>query len=256
MYCEWGVDFIKVDDISFPYAAGEIELIQNAISKSKRDIVLSLSPGQAPLECAEHLKNHANMWRVSGDFWDMWDHLYTQFDLLNKWNEHMGPGHWPDGDMLPFGHVGIRSCEHGRGDRWTYFTKDEQVTLMSLWCIARSPLMFGGEMRDNDEWTLNLITNEEVLSILNNSNSNKQVYRKDDKVVWTAKNDDGDAYVALFNLTDKNSIVEFSLAELGLKTPCNARDLWLHNDLGTINLKVFADVAPHSCKLYKLKEVK
>src|SRR5659263_5032 len=132
LYALWEVDFVKVDDISNTYAmknsysaSGEIELISNAVEVCGRDIVISLSCGPSPLDKAEHLKQHANMWRTTRDFLDSWDDLYNSFEICNKWNNHSGPGHWPDADMLPIGHIAIRSCEHGLGDRLTRFSKDE-----------------------------------------------------------------------------------------------------------------------------------
>lgn len=253
MYADWGVDYIKVDDISFPYSSGEVEQIQNAIMNTGRDIILSLSPGPAQLENAEHLKRYSNMWRISDDFWDKWLLLYAQFERLDKWNPHMGEGHWPDADMLPFGHISIgeKWTENCKG-KWTGFTQTEQVTLMSLWCMARSPLMFGGEMTYNDQWTLDLITNDEVLSILKDSHSNRQLYRKDDKVVWTAQNSKGEAYVAMFNLTEEAAVVEVELSELNLTGGSLIRDLWLHTDLGTVTGTLSKEIQPHGSVLYKL----
>ena len=162
MYADWGVDFLKVDDIARPYHRAEIEAIAKAIEKTGREIVLSLSPGEAPVEEAEHLAKHANMWRMTDDFWDGWEQLRKMFDYCREWFPYVKEGGWPDCDMLPLGRIGIRS--HG-GDRMTRFTRDEQKLLMSLWCMFRSPLMFGGDMTYNDEFTLSLMQNEELIKI-------------------------------------------------------------------------------------------
>src|SRR5690349_6682720 len=130
LYASWGVDFVKVDDISSPYSPGEIELVRTAIDRCGRTMVLSLSPGPTTLAMAEHVKNNANMWRMTDDYWDRWEDLYNEFDRCHVWSEHVGPGHWPDADMLPLGHLAIRSFEHGVGDRWTRFSHDEQLTMM------------------------------------------------------------------------------------------------------------------------------
>src|SRR4051812_460884 len=112
MYAEWGVDFIKVDDIAasklYDTHLDEIRLIRKAIENCGRDMVLSLSPGPAPLEYAEDLTANANMWRMTDDFWDHWNLLYGMFERCEKWNEYTAVGHWPDCDMLPLGHIGIR----------------------------------------------------------------------------------------------------------------------------------------------------
>jgi hypothetical protein len=116
---------VKVDDISRPYHEHqrEIEAIRRAIDRTCRPMVLSLSPGETALDAAEHVKRHANLWRISDDFWDTWPALLEQFGRLARWNPHRGPGHWPDADMLPLGVLEL-------GRRTTRFTPDEQLTLV------------------------------------------------------------------------------------------------------------------------------
>jgi len=256
LYAEWGVDFVKVDDIAasrlYDTHLDEIRLIRKAIENCGRDMVLSLSPGPAPLEYAEDLKENANMWRMTDDFWDHWNLLYGMFERCEKWNEHTGAGHWPDCDMLPLGHIGIRSVDGGGADRLTRFTKDEQVTMMTLWSIFRSPLMFGGELRDNDEWTLSLLTNKEVLELNQNSHSNHLVYRKDDKIVWTAKDQDNNTYAALFNATDEEAVVEVTLEQLGITSKKRARNVWNQEELGEITDEIKQTLPPHGSILIKL----
>ena len=198
LYAEWGVDFIKIDDLSRPYHQGEIDLIRNAIDNCGRPMVLSLSPGETPVEKFAHVKTHANMWRTVDDFWDNWSQLNYQFAVCNKWAPYISPGNWPDADMLPLGHIAIRG-ERG-ADRRTNFTQDEQYTLMTLWTIFKSPLMFGGHLPDNDTFTNALLTNPEVLDMHNKSINNRQLFNNGDQIAWTA--DDpytGDKYLALFN---------------------------------------------------------
>ncbi len=255
LYAEWGVDLIKVDDMSFPYAKGEVELVRNAIDTCGRPIVLSLSPGPAPLEEVEHLKANANMWRMTGDYWDRWEDLYDEFEKCEHWSRHAGAGHWPDADMLPLGHLAIRSIEHARGDRWTRFTPDEQITMMTLWCIARSPLMVGCELRDNDVWTLNLLTNPDVLRILNHSHSNRQLYRYGLHISWTAEDEDGSTYLAVFNTGSTAVRIETPFKKLGLYGQVNVHDLWSREALGNYEQSCVALVPPHGARLLKLKVV-
>ena len=108
MYADWGVDFIKCDDISRPYdnvQKAEIEALRKAIDKTGRPILLSLSPGATPVKEGEHVMNHANMWRITDDFWDRWGLLSAMFERLDAWTPFRGPGHFPDADMLPIGIV-------------------------------------------------------------------------------------------------------------------------------------------------------
>ncbi|PLS01129.1 glycoside hydrolase family 27 protein [Neobacillus cucumis] len=256
LYADWGVDFVKVDDIAasrlYHIHKEEIELIRKAIDQCGRNMVLSLSPGPAPLEYAEDLKANANMWRMTDDYWDHWELLKNMFERCEKWNIHTGPGHWPDCDMLPLGHIGIRSVDGGGGDRWTRFTKDEQVTMMTLWSIFRSPLMFGGELRDNDDWTLSLLTNKEVLHVNQNSHSNRLVYRDEDKIVWTAKDDDDSTYVALFNIGESEHEVGFTWSQLGLQSEKRVKDIWTGQDKGRFIQEYKQILPPHGSALLKL----
>lgn len=224
LYAGWEVDFIKCDDMSAPrYHAGEVELLRSAIERCGRDIILSLSPGDTPLQAGEHVSQHASMWRISNDFWDSWEALKSQFVRLNKWTPFMGEDSWPDADMLPLGQIGLRS--HG-GQRATHFTRDEQLTMMSLWSIARSPLMMGGEMRLNDEWTLGLLTNADLIYMLNHSRDNAQLFHRDPLVIWGCQDDQGRAYRAFFNLGEETFVCDADFFELPPYT--RAVDLWSH----------------------------
>ena len=207
LYASWGIDFIKIDDLSRPYHKDEIEMIRKAIDNCGRPIVLSTSPGETPIIEGEHVAAHANMWRIIDDFWDNWSQLSEHFVLFKKWIPYMGPGHWPDGDMLPLGRIGIRA---ERGDnRMSMLTKDEQYTLMSLFLICRSPLMFGGNLPDNDEFTNSLLTNEEAIAVLQKSVNNRQLFNDGDRIAWIA-DDPGteNKYVALFYAADQKPILE------------------------------------------------
>ena len=252
LYAGWGVDFVKADDILSPYSEGEIELIHDAINRCGREMALSLSCGPAGVERAEHLRRHANMWRISGDFWDNWDSLLDQFESCSLWSGYSGAGRWPDADMLPLGHIAVRSCERGLGNRWTRFTKDEQKTLITLWCIFRSPLMAGCELRDNDEWTLSLLTNRDVLRVLNNSNSGRQVMRSGGYIVWAADDEDASKYIAVFNTGVKDNEIELQLSKIDLPGEYMLRDCWEERDIGRVNGCVRAAVPSHGARLFRL----
>jgi hypothetical protein len=254
-YASWGLDFIKIDDLARPYHFDEIELIHNAIEKCGRPIVLSISPGETPIERAEHVMNHANMWRIIDDFWDKWSHLEKEFDLFEKWEPYIGSGHWPDGDMLPLGHIGLRA-ERG-DDRMSLFSKDEQYTLMTLFSICKSPLIFGGDLPTNDDFTLLLITSAEVLEVNQKSIENKMLFHKAGLIAWTAKDPkNGDTYLALFNTNDKteknSAAVTVNLKELGYKSGVKVRDLWAKKELGIYNTTFTSTINCHGAGLYRL----
>lgn len=208
LYASWGLDFVKIDDLSSPiYHQGEIEMIRKAIDRTGRKIVLSTSPGETPIDHAGHVQQNANMWRTVGDFWDSWTQLKEHFAVFDRWNQWRAPGAWPDGDMLPLGKLGIRA-ERGN-PRMTKFTRDEQYTLMTLWSIFRSPLMFGGHLPDNDAFTLSLLTNKAVLKVLNQSTNNRPLFHHDHNAAWTADEPGtGAKYLAVFNTADPAKPIE------------------------------------------------
>jgi len=207
LYASWGLDFVKLDDLSFPYHKEEIEMIRKAIDKTGRPIVLSTSPGETPLTDATHVMKNANMWRTVGDFWDSWTPLKEHFEVCNRWSPYIGNGHFPDADMLPMGRIGIRA-ENG-DDRMTHFTKEEQYTMMTLFSIFRSPLMYGGDLPSMDPFTLSLLTNKEVLDVSRFSCNNRQLFRNKDLVGWIADDTkSGDKFLALFDAQDQGAIIE------------------------------------------------
>jgi alpha-galactosidase len=280
LMASWGLDYVKVDDLSSPYHADEIEAIRKAIDHSGRKIVFSTSPGATPVNQGEHIQTNANLWRISGDFWDSWSSLYAQFARLNNWTPFRAPGHWPDADMLPLGNIRAWQTR----DDATHFTKDEQFTLITLWCIARSPLIMGGNMPKNDEFTLALMTNDEVLAVNQNSINNRQLFNTDNTVAWVADVPGSkDKYVALFNAAPAPAArgrrgggggeaaspstnaaaadlggsepreISVALAELGFTSSAKARDLWNHKDLGVVTGKLAQTINSHGAGLYQLQ---
>jgi len=209
LFAGWGVDFVKVDDIARPYRdrLPEVEAVRTAIDRTNRAMVLSLSPGETAIEAAAHVVQHANMFRISDDFWDNWQALREQFGRLARWNEFRRPGSWPDADMLPLGLL-----KHG-GHRCR-LTEDEQVTLMTLWSIARSPLMHGGDLTAMDPFTASLLTNREVLAVNQLSEENRPLFDRDGLVAWVATEPQSrDRYLALFNTRDPVPLLpEFALS--------------------------------------------
>ena len=201
LYAGWGLDFVKVDDLSEPYHQAEVEGYRRAIDQCGRPMVFSTSPGATTIAAAEHVKRNANMWRLLGDVWDRWWQVKGAFAAGELWSRHYGPGHWPDFDMLPIGKL----SKYGPAgpERYSELTKDEIYTLMSFWLITRSPLMVGGNLPENDELTTAVMTNDETLGILKQSTNNRQLYRKGDLIAWVADvHGSHDKYLGLFNALD------------------------------------------------------
>jgi alpha-galactosidase len=254
LYASWGLDFIKVDDLSNPYYGDEIAMIRQAIDQCGRRIVFSTSPGPTDPVHADGIKMLANQWRISNDFWDRWKDLDHQFDLLAKWQGVGGPGHFPDSDMIPFGHVGIK-CTVTGPDRQTRFTKDEQLTLMSLWSLASSPLMLGDNLPDTDDWTASLLTNDEVLAVDQDSLgvAARQVWQKDGLEVWVKDLKDGSKAIGLFNRSVREATIDLSWTEAGLKGKQRLRDLWQHEDLGSFDQTFSTTVPSHGVVLIRAR---
>ena len=231
MYADWGVDFIKCDDIcdSWMYREPlvfsgwhETRMLHKAIEKCGRPIVLSLSPGPAHIDKAWHYAQNANMWRITDDLWDNWKLVKEMFVRCEMWQDHVKTGCYPDCDMLPLGCLG-----KGFGHEWKCnLTKDEQRTMMTLWCMFRSPLMLGAELTKLDEWTLSLITDRTLLGMLAEGRRGRQLIRNEELAVWINEPenksavDNGanpDTYIAIFNLKDEGRIIKTDLSEYGLK---------------------------------------
>ena len=228
LYAEWGVDFIKCDDIAreLPHEESELVLLSEALHGCGREMILSLSPGPALLEKAELYKQTSNMWRITDDFWDDWKLLYNMFERCEKWAGHCGAGHWPDADMLP---VGAIKQDYDPDNR-TAFTYDEEKTMMTLWGIFRSPLMIGAEMTKLDEQTLGLLTNADIIAMNKNARHSHQVWRRTidgvEVILWVAVCSKGGWYAAVFNAGEKEVETKVALTDLEIYEPVSARELW------------------------------
>lgn len=258
MYADWGVDFIKCDDIcniKNTYAgAHEIEMIQRAIAKTGRDMVLSLSPGPAFIKKAWHYEKYANMWRITDDFWDSWDLLKNMFERCELWQNHVAKGSYPDCDMLPLGKVG-----KGFGsERDTRFTKEEQITMMTLWCVFGSPLMVGAELTKLDEWTLGLLTKKDVLKLVSNDYVGKQFEKQEDFAVWSCFNEKTEEkYLAFFNFREEELLVKCDVCEVEqfagqVLHSRKAKELWTGEEV-SLQENILADmIPPHGARLFIL----
>lgn len=252
LYASWGVDFIKCDDIAreLPKEESELIMLSDSLKGCGRDMVLSLSPGPALLEKAELYKQVSNMWRITDDFWDNWQLLYNMFERCEKWAPHNGAGHWADADMLPIGYI----KQDYSPDITTQFTKDEQVTMLTLWSIFRSPLIIGGEMTKFDDFTMSLLTNEGILKMHRNARHSHQVWRREmngsEIVLWTAADAEGCQYAALFNIGENLADISVPLTELEIYEAKDITELWSNEAFHADNIS--ADLAPHSARAYYL----
>lgn len=263
LYARWGVDFVKIDCISHPYRKSEIRMVSRSLKATSRSIVLSLSPGPTPLEEADDVMTQAQMWRISDDFWDVWQRnagsndafpqsAFRQFTLLAKWEQYAGPGHWPDADMLPFGTLG--PTPGWQQPRKSRFTPDEMRTVFTLWSIARSPLVLGTNLTQMDSATESLITNADLIAVDQHSTGNKPLIDNAERAVWTARATSVQGrYVAVFNKSDHQLSVKYSWQELGIDNGNHAaRDLATHADLQS-SAGIETALPPHASVIYRVQ---
>ena len=258
LYASWGVDFIKCDDIcrELPHEEEEMIMLSESLHNCGREMVLSLSPGPAIIDKAELYKKVSNMWRITDDFWDDWKLLYAMFERAEKWSIHAGNGHYPDADMLPTG--AIRQVYDP--DNWTKFTQNEQITMMLLWCVVRAPLMAGGELTKNDEFTLDLLTNQGLMEMNEKSRHAHQVFRKDidgnEIILWTAMRADGSKYdgqyVVIFNADGDDCSIDIDMAELDLDGEFIAIDVY-SGEVCTFTDTISCEIKSHCGRGFLLK---
>jgi hypothetical protein len=240
------VDYIKVDCIAaHPYKGDEIRMIHRAILKSGRRMVLSLSPGPAPLDKSDEVAANAQLWRISDDVWDRWERpagehfpqgVKNQFEVIASWVPHVKPGNWPDADMLPLGTLG--PVPGWGSPRKTRLTEDEQKTLVTLWAIARSPLFVGANLTELDGWTASLLTNADVILVNQHGHNERQFIREGDLVIWRSEGRPGQHYLALFNLGDAPLHVNRPYDSVGVpKSQFIVREIWTNKILDT-NLRI------------------
>ena len=260
-YAAWGIDYIKVDCISSrPYKGDEIRMIHRAIAKTKRPIVLSLSPGPAPLDKSEEVAANAQLWRISDDVWVRWERpasetfpqgVKNQFAVIASWSKYVKPGNWPDADMLPLGTLGPVA---GWGKpRKTRLTEDEQKTLVTLWAIARSPLIVGANLTELDDETLHLLTNQDVTAMNQRGHNQRLVGQEGNLVIWASDGGNEEHYLALFNLGDGPMQLDRPYNTMGMPgQQFKVREVWTGKVLNATARKIEEKIPPHGVVLLKL----
>ena len=262
-YASWGVDLLKVDCIADrPYKLDEIEMIRRAIDKTGRPMVLSLSPGPTSLDHAAEVGKLSNMWRIADDEWDVWSAspgrpfpqgVRDQFARTAAWAKYAGPGNWPDADMLPIGQ--LRPAPGWGSARASHLTPDEQRTELTLWSMARSPLIVGANLTLLDAPTLALLTNRDVIAINQTAAKSFELLHHGDFIVWQANLPGNKLALALFNAGDAPMKLKDTFAELSPDLgahPWNVRNVWARKDLGS-QRGVSTELPAHACLLLLLR---
>ncbi len=262
-YSNWGIDYLKYDWCSYdkirdPKDSSDesykkpYRVMQDALQKQPRDIVYSL--------CQYGMRDvwkwgetvNGNSWRTTGDIEDSWESMssigFSQFEQQNFGK----PGRWNDPDMMVVGQLGW-------GDHLqpTRLTPDEQYTHVSLWCMLNAPLLIGCDLSKLDNFTLNLLTNDEVLAIDQDplGKEAQQTLRTDTYQVWMKELEDGTRALAVFNLAETEQVVRFYWNNLGLTDNHQVRDLWRQKDLGKFYSMFATKLPPHGVTLIKITRI-
>jgi alpha-galactosidase len=250
-WAAWGIDYLKYDwnPIDVPH----VTAMADALKASGRDIVFSLS-NSAPFKQAEDWAKLANCWRTTGDITDTWDSMSGIGFDQDRWRLYAGPGHWNDPDMLVVGRVGWGPKLHP-----TRLTANEQYTHISLWCLLSAPLLLGCDLENLDEFTLNLLTNDEVLAVDQDANGRQagRVAKDGQAEVWAKDMADGSKAVGLFNRSNEPLTVTVKWADhLSVSGKQKVRDLWRQQDLGTFEKQFETKVLAHGVVLVKVTSQK
>jgi alpha-galactosidase len=257
-YGQWGFDYLKYDWCSY----GEIvrnpnhedlmkpyRVMRAALDKAPRDIIFSLCQYGMGNVWEWGAEVGGNSWRTTGDITDSWGSLSGIGFAQDTPAPYAGPGHWNDPDMLIVGKVGWGPSLHP-----THLTPNEQYTHISLWCLLCSPLLIGCDMTQLDTFTLNLLTNDEVLEV-NQDPLGKQarrVAREGSLEVWAKTMEDGSVAAGLFNRDETPKTVTAKWSDLGLSGKARVRDLWRQKDLGTFDSRFETEVPRHGVVLVRL----
>ncbi len=250
-WAQWGADYLKYD--WFPNDPKHTEEMAGALRKTGRDIVYSLS-NTGLFDEAGTYAALSNVWRTTGDIVDTWDSMATRGFSQDRWAGFTGPGHWGDPDMLVVGKVGWGPNLHD-----SRLNADEQYTHISLWSLLSSPLLLGCDLSKIDDFTLGLLTNDEVLAVNQDSLGKQATQTSNDgtRIVYAKTLEDGSKAVGLFNRGDTETTVKLSWGPWGsLPTEQGGkfvvRDLWRQKDIGTFDGKFETKVKSHGVVLIKM----
>lgn len=257
-YAKWGIDYLKHDWCSYgDVATGEgLDRLQKpykwmraALDKTDRDIVFSLCQYGMGDVWKWGDEVGGNCWRTTGDINDSWRSLHSIYSSQNGHEKFAGPGHWNDPDMLVVGKVGWGPSLHP-----SHLKPNEQLLHISMWCMLSSPLLIGCDMSDMDKFTVDLLSNDELLDI-NQDPLGKpagRVAMTGDLEVWSRPLFDGTTAVALVNSGTEAAPIKADWKEIGVTGKQPVRDLWLHKNVGAFDGSYSVVVPAHGVVVLKV----
>lgn len=258
-YAKWGIDYLKYDLCSYSgLISGERTLdehqkpymvMRDALKQQPRDIVYSLCQYGIHEVWKWGEEMNGNLWRTTGDITDTWESLRNIGFSQDKASPYAKPGRWNDPDMLIVGMVGWGENLHP-----TRLTPHEQYTHMSLWSLLSAPLLLGCDLSKLDAFTLNLLTNDEVIAIDQDllGRQARQVLTKDSIQVWMKELKDGTKAIGIFNMSKQNRKVDLNWSEINIKTPSRVRDVWRQKDMASLTERFSSFIPSHGVTLMKI----
>lgn len=251
-FAKWGIDYLKYDWA--PIDVPATKEMSDAIRATGRDIVFSLSNNASKtlINNITEIAPLAQSWRTTNDINDTWKTVSNMGFGQDIWAAYNTPGHYNDPDMLVVGYVGWGKPHP------TKLTPNEQYTHISLWCLLSAPLLLGCDLDKIDDFTLSLITNDEVIDVDQDAlcKQASKVFSKDSLVVYAKPLEDGSIAVGLFNRSANKATFAANWKDLGINGKWKVRDLWRQKDLGIQSDKFEAEVASHGVVFVKLTAVK
>jgi alpha-L-arabinofuranosidase len=255
-YRKWGVDYLKYDwcsyvqtDTSVAAYIQPFTVMQQALEKQHRDIVYNLCQYGMKRVWEWGPSTGAQSWRTTEDIDDTWESMYNIGFSQGVLAPYAGPGKWNDPDMMIVGKVGW-----GETLRASRLTPDEQYTHVSLWSLQAAPLLIGCDISQLDDFTLNLLTNDEVLAIDQDTLGVQAVRVKDE--VWVKPLSDGSKAIGIFNLDTVYREVTLPWKAVGLSSKVFVRNCWKQQDEGVINDVYHVRIPPHGVRLIKAHDVR
>lgn len=252
---DWGIDFLKYDWCSYRQIAKNNSLeelqkpyitMRNALDRVNRDIVYSLCQYGMGDVWRWGKDVGGNMWRTTGDITDTWESMSAIGFNEHRSSGYAEPGHWNDVDMMVVGWVGWGPDLH-----LTRLTPDEQYTHVSLWALLSSPMLLGCDLTKLEDFTLNLLTNHEVLAVHQDSAGNQadKVYDKEGIQVWVKELGDGSSAVGFFNLSDERIQLEMPFSDFDFNGSYQVRDLWRQSEIEIVESSIQLNLPSHGVLL-------
>jgi alpha-galactosidase len=257
-FASWGVDFLKYDwcsyeeiarDHSLPELQKPYFVMRDALTRVDRDIVYALCQYGYGDVWKWGAEAGGHLWRSSGDLLDQWANLDSVGFRQAGREAWTRPGEWNDTDMLVVGTLGW-----GPNLRPTRLTQNEQILHMSLWALQAAPLFIGADLSKLDDFTLALLTNDEVIDVDQDplGRAAHRVWSDARREIWARPLHDGTFAVGLFNRGLAPAEVTVGWSQIGLSGRQTVRDLWRRADLGAFADKFSATVPRHGAVFLKI----